>query len=600
MAKAFSYIRMSTSRQDRGDSRRRQLVLSRDYAAKHGLELDETSFPPDIGLSGYDGTNIQTGSLGRFLAAARSRQLPPDSYLLVESLDRLSRQEIERSMAIFLEIINSGVILVTLSDERVHRAGHFDLGSMILSLSIMSRSHNESFEKSKRLRQSWIAKREKIAERKMTAMCPSWLKLGRDRKRFVVHEDRAAIVRSIFEDAAAGIGLFTITRRLNEARTPPFTSSKGWHQSYVARILKNRAVLGELQPQTTEGGKVVAAGGLQHDYYPRIIDDELFLRVQRGLTQRKNNGAGRKGNNVANLFGGLLRCYDCGGRVVFENKGAKPKGDNYIVCESGRRRHGCEPVRWRYDEFETTFLAVVEEIDLAALFSSRANDANRKAIQDKIDAQKGKLAELEREFDNAWKLTRLPEFKSDLVWSKMSQCESAIAQTKELISHLSTELEQAKAEAASFYDAKVELNQLIAKIKGASDLEVYRIRAQISARLKSIVDEIAVAPRGIMLEKQDQIALAKSIRSEQPDHPVLEVLATVPDYETMTPKDTARFFRVSFKNGTYRVVYPHAADPQQYEEQYFVTPQKMGWLGDSGATTHFLMEGEPLPPGEKA
>jgi hypothetical protein len=58
---------MSTPKQARGDSLRRQLALSREYAAKHDLELDEASFPPDIGLSGYDGSNVLVGSLGRFL-----------------------------------------------------------------------------------------------------------------------------------------------------------------------------------------------------------------------------------------------------------------------------------------------------------------------------------------------------------------------------------------------------------------------------------------------------------------------------------------------------------------------------------------------------
>lgn len=47
--KAYSYIRMSSERQLSGDSLRRQLQNSRDYAAEHGLDLDETL--RDIGVS---------------------------------------------------------------------------------------------------------------------------------------------------------------------------------------------------------------------------------------------------------------------------------------------------------------------------------------------------------------------------------------------------------------------------------------------------------------------------------------------------------------------------------------------------------------------
>lgn len=43
---AFSYIRMSSGQQLKGDSLRRQLKLSEDYAAEHNLRLD-TEFKVD-------------------------------------------------------------------------------------------------------------------------------------------------------------------------------------------------------------------------------------------------------------------------------------------------------------------------------------------------------------------------------------------------------------------------------------------------------------------------------------------------------------------------------------------------------------------------
>ncbi len=44
-------------------------------------------------MSGYTGANIETGSFGRFLEAVRNGEIPKGSYLLVESLDRLSRRD---------------------------------------------------------------------------------------------------------------------------------------------------------------------------------------------------------------------------------------------------------------------------------------------------------------------------------------------------------------------------------------------------------------------------------------------------------------------------------------------------------------------------
>jgi DNA invertase Pin-like site-specific DNA recombinase len=41
--------------------------------------------------------------------------------LLVESLDRLSRQEVRKSLTLLLQIIDSGIVLVTLADGRIFR-----------------------------------------------------------------------------------------------------------------------------------------------------------------------------------------------------------------------------------------------------------------------------------------------------------------------------------------------------------------------------------------------------------------------------------------------------------------------------------------------
>jgi len=89
---AFSYIRMSTDAQLLGDSRRRQLDASAKFAHEHGLLLVEDFKLEDIGVSAFKGANVASGAFGRFLEAVRSGKIAKGSYLLVESLDRLSRQ----------------------------------------------------------------------------------------------------------------------------------------------------------------------------------------------------------------------------------------------------------------------------------------------------------------------------------------------------------------------------------------------------------------------------------------------------------------------------------------------------------------------------
>jgi len=189
--RAFSYVRMSTPGQLLGDSLRRQLEASRTYASTHGLELVEEPLQ-DLGVSAYKGANVSEGSLGRFLDAVRSGKVPTGSFLLVESLDRISRQEIRKALTTFLSIIDAGINLVTLNDAHVYSAQTTDVTDLIVSLVAMSRAHGESLQKSQRVAAAWANKRKNASTRPLTANCPAWLRLNGDRSRFEVIEARAA------------------------------------------------------------------------------------------------------------------------------------------------------------------------------------------------------------------------------------------------------------------------------------------------------------------------------------------------------------------------------------------------------------------------
>lgn len=47
----------------------------------------------DLGKSAFKGANSAHGHLSRFLASVKPGQIAPGSYLIVESLDRLSRAD---------------------------------------------------------------------------------------------------------------------------------------------------------------------------------------------------------------------------------------------------------------------------------------------------------------------------------------------------------------------------------------------------------------------------------------------------------------------------------------------------------------------------
>src|SRR5262249_43769399 len=118
--KAYSYIRFSTPRQGEGHSLERQTAKAQAYAAEHGLELDAELNLKDLGVPAYRQKNVRTGALGVFIKAVEDGRVARGSYLLVENIDRLTRTDIPDAMQLFLTLINSGIVVVTLTNRQAY------------------------------------------------------------------------------------------------------------------------------------------------------------------------------------------------------------------------------------------------------------------------------------------------------------------------------------------------------------------------------------------------------------------------------------------------------------------------------------------------
>ncbi|MBN9523587.1 recombinase family protein, partial [bacterium] len=121
---AYSYIRFSTREQRTGDSYRRQTAAAEAWAAGNKVRLDTSSYQ-DLGVSAYTGAhreNPDRHGLALFLRAIEERKIPKGAYLLVENLDRLTREHLRAALTLFLNILDAGVHLVSLSPEKVFRA----------------------------------------------------------------------------------------------------------------------------------------------------------------------------------------------------------------------------------------------------------------------------------------------------------------------------------------------------------------------------------------------------------------------------------------------------------------------------------------------
>ncbi len=382
--RAYSYVRMSTRKQLRGDSLRRQLERSKTFADEHSLLLDDSL--QDLGVSAWRGRNFKTGALGRFLAMVESGEIPKGSYLLIESLDRLSREAVPDALTLFMAIINAGIIIATLGEDRqIYSRDRLngDWTKLIIGLAVMSRGHEESQTKSERISAVAKRKREQAREGKghITSITPAWIdtkRIDANRYEFTLNH-HAETVRAIYEMATRGLGATAIARKLNVDGVPAFKSKDGWYQSIIKALLTRHDVIGTFQPHRMQDGKRVPDGDPIEGYFPAAIEKDLFLRVQ---AMRSNPGRpGRKGDTFANLFTGLCHCAHCGGPMTM--KLSRVKGNEngrYLVCANYVRGHRCKDGKrhFRYEPLEAVILDHVKEINLAeTLHAAKFDDTLR-------------------------------------------------------------------------------------------------------------------------------------------------------------------------------------------------------------------------------
>ena len=360
--RGYSYVRFSTPEQKLGDSLRRQLDKSKKYCQKHDIIFDTKLKLYDEGVSGYEGNNSTEGQLAEFLRLARRGDLPPNSLLLVENLDRLSRQTPRKALHTLEDIIECGVEVVTLTDERRHTAETLDDFTVLLSsLLIMFRAHDESKRKAQMLGDKWEEKRR--SGKPLGKICPGWLRLEKKDKhdpgKYVPIPERVELVKRIFKMALSGHGKRTIAVQFNKENIDPWgvggKRGVGWHDSYIQKILHNDAVIGIFHPHRVKNRKRTDLKTPMAGYYPPIISELDYRRVQ-ALGKRATPGRVAK---VSNLFTGI--CFD--GHypehpMRFVDKGTKKRGNGkwrYLVSDVLRLDPSAKGAKVRYADFEYDF-----------------------------------------------------------------------------------------------------------------------------------------------------------------------------------------------------------------------------------------------------
>jgi DNA invertase Pin-like site-specific DNA recombinase len=400
---AISYARVSSERQLSGEGLRRQRKGNLDWIASHPeyrIRLDEEA--SDAARSAWKGDHVfkKDAALGKLLNMVESGELRPPLMLIVEALDRLSREDPWTAQHRLSGLISRGIIVATTRDDRIFdKDDKRALENLLMSVMLLKAAHDESETKSTRVRatKAMHAVEAQTNKHVIHQNVPGWLHVpesisstNRATRKCERVERHVETVQTMFE-MALHHGAAYITTWLIKHREP-FGRSGRWNIRYVKLVLKSRAPLGHLDSKH----------GLIEDTFPRIICDDLWLRVQAACAARRGKG-GHKLNNTVNLFAGIGRCAECNGNIRINQHGVNGSGrqHRYYECTNHAVLKTCpNRCRYRVDVLEhhllndLGWLKIGEQqrapIDLTALEEDYA----------KVDGRYNRLASKLQELDD--------------------------------------------------------------------------------------------------------------------------------------------------------------------------------------------------------
>jgi DNA invertase Pin-like site-specific DNA recombinase len=483
---AYSYIRFSTPDQLKGDSLRRQLEGTAEWCKRNNVRLDTSLTLKDLGVSAFRGKHHEDDQhcLGQFLKAVNQGKVPAGSFLVIENLDRLSREEEVPACHLLTSILVAGVKVVQLSPYEMVLTKKSNGWELMRAVMELSRGHGESERKSDLNGKAWHAKREAArAKRKqpprrrdgritetMTSQLPAWCQEV-DGVACLIPE-RAVAVRRIYALAGEGLGAALIVQALNREGHTPFGPSGEWSRAYVRLILRDNRAMGECQPRDRNRRPT---GDPIPGYFPKCVEEAEWQRAQGAKGRGGKQPRGPVGKRV-NVFADLLHDARSGGRYWISTRKWNGKKRRVLVTEKGCE-HAGPAAGFDLLTFESAVLGLLREVDPHDVLGDEPG-------QDEVIGLSNQLAYVEgRKADIAATLLR-GDIKA---LAPVLEKEAAVldAQEKELREKLRAAQDRATFPAAAQWG---EAMSLIDTLDAAADPEAARarLRALLAGRIESI------------------------------------------------------------------------------------------------------------------
>ena len=303
------YGRFSSSPQEKGSSRERQIQETNRWAKVNSIEIIGQPFF-DEAVSGKDGANLSK-ELGRVINESNSGE-----YILCEEIDRLGRQNPIEVCTLIYQIVQKGInIVATKTNQIINAETIKDIATLLPLFTGATVGYVENTRKIRRLKDTNIifVKKALNGQQSPTLIkyLPKCFKWDDSLKKLFVIEEKAKIYRDIFKLYNEGNGATSICYILNKSKTPTFNKKsknskslvKPWMESTIKKILRNQSLCGKL----VINEQIITC-------FPQIISQNVFDLTQYLIEKNK----GRHGNNSGrtnNLFRNIGKCIYCNGTI---------------------------------------------------------------------------------------------------------------------------------------------------------------------------------------------------------------------------------------------------------------------------------------------
>ncbi|MCI7812715.1 MAG: recombinase family protein [Lachnospiraceae bacterium] len=351
MQTAAAYVRVSTTDQIEfsPDSQIKKIT---EYADSHRMVLPKQYIFLDEGLSGRNAQNRP--AFMKMIGMARQKPRPFDVILLWK-FSRFARNRQDSILYKSMLRKECGIEVISITEQLSQ-----DPTAILIEALLEAMDEYYSVNLAQEVRRGM---NEKFSRGGVVSIPPFGYKMGENK--FEPDEEKAALVRKIYQDFLGGKSCRQIAAHLNEMGVRTNRGNR-FESRNIEYILENPTYTGKMRRSQNGSNRAKRFYGTEqvtivNGTHEPIIPEEMFQKAQERMRSRNKMGRSHRETSASGtdfMLRGLVRCGSCGAVLTRTEKGKALQCHKYTKGQC----HDSHYVR--IEQIQQMVLAKIEE-DLA-------------------------------------------------------------------------------------------------------------------------------------------------------------------------------------------------------------------------------------------